>query len=285
GFREVQELTDNGKLFTSHLIFSGVLSIAYAGSKAAQIILETQMFRRKRMSKTIDSLTDHYIICGYGRMGRQIVEGLMEINKPFVVIENDQEKIDALIDRKILFINGDATNDDTLIKARIDKAKGFVAVVRTDAENVFATLSAKELNPNLYIVARAIDDSTESKLKRAGANRVVKPYELGGNRMLQLLIRPGVIDFIESVAKSKDVEINLEEITVSGNSSLIGSTLMDSPIRRELNIIIVAIIRKDGKFIYNPKSTTTFENGDKLIAIGELKNLNQMNKICDIKES
>ncbi len=280
GFREVRELSLPGRILTIFLIITGVLAIAYSGGRGVQFLIETQIFRRRRMSKKLEELENHYIVCGYGRMGMQICEGLIENNASFVVIENNPTKIEKLIERGFLFINGDATSDEILLNAGIKKAKGIVAVIKTDADNVFTTLSAKELNPNIFIVARAVDEGTEPKLVKAGAHRVVKPYELGGNRMVQLLLRPGVIDFIEGVARNKDIDISLEEIQLYAGSSLIGKTLADSPVRKDLNIIIVAIFREDGKFIYNPTSSTEFQKGDKLIAIGEQKSLAKLTILC-----
>ena len=181
--------------------------------------------------------------------------------------------------KNILFLHGDATHDIILEQAGIKSAKGLVATVRSDAENVFITLSAKELNKELYIVSRAIEDGAESKLKRAGAQRVVKPYELGGKRLVQLLLRPGVIDFIEGVAKRKGVNIHLEEISILKECDLVGKSLAESPLRKELNIMVIGISRVDGKFIYNPRSNEVLEIGDKLIAIGETENLQKLNKM------
>lgn len=279
GFKEVKTLSDPGRLLTIFLILSGVLTIAYTGGRAAQLIIETQIFRRRRMSKKLDQLKDHYIVCGYGRMGREVCESLINNEVPFLVIEKEAEKIERLIEMNILFLHGDATHDTILEQARVKDAKGLVATVRSDAENVFITLSAKELNKNLYIVSRAIEDGAESKLIRAGAQRVVKPYELGGKRLVQLLLRPGVIDFIEGVAKRKGVNIHLEEISVKKECDLVGQSLAESPLRKELNIMIIGISRIDGKFIYNPRSSEVLEIGDKLIAIGESENLQKLNKM------
>lgn len=232
------------------------------------------------MQLKLQNMSDHYIVCGYGRMGNQICDALFETKMKFIVVENEPNKIEILKEKQFVFVEGDATADEYLTKAGIERAKGLVAVLRTDAQNVFTTLSAKELNPNLYVVARAIDDGTESKLKKAGADRVVLPYELGGNRMVQLLMRPGVIDFIDGVARNKNIDISLEEIAVGKNSELINLSLKDSPIRSRLNIIIVAIEKGD-KFTYNPKSDSIIEYGDKLIAIGETSMLNELTKICN----
>lgn len=279
GFKEVQPLSHEGRLLTIFLIISGVMAIAYTGGRAAQILIETQIFRRRRMSRKLEQLKNHYIVCGYGRMGKEVCESLIDNEAPFVVIENSADKIEKLIEQNIIFLQGDASSDDTLIQAGIKEAKGLAAVVRSDAENIFITLSARELNPQIYIVTRAIEEGTESKLRKAGANRVVKPYELGGKRMVHLLLRPGVIDFIEGVARRKGVDINLEEISVKKECALTGKSLAESPLRKELNVMVVAISKKDGKFIYNPRSHEIIEIGDKLITIGESDNLLKLNKM------
>ncbi|MBN1300566.1 MAG: potassium channel protein [Melioribacteraceae bacterium] len=280
GFKEVKDLSSEGRLFTIFLIISGVLSIAYTGGKAAQILIEKQIFRRRRMERGLETISNHFIVCGYGRMGKQICEALKENGYTFVVIENNPPNLELLVEKGFYFIDGDSSSDEALIKAGVKRAKGLVSVVATDAENVFTTLSAKELNPKIFVVARAIDEGTESKLLKAGADRVVKPYELGGNRLVQLLMRPGVMDFIDGVARNNDIAINLEEITVGADSSLIGKSLAESPIRKDLNIIIVAIYRQDGTFIYNPKSMVEINVNDKLIAIGETESLNKLTILC-----
>lgn len=280
GFKEVKPLTPSGMVLTVLLIISGVFAIAYTGGRGVQLLVESHILRRRRMAKMLSSISDHYIICGFGRMGKQIAEHLNESKINFVVIENESNNVATLNELEYLFVQADATDDNTLIKARVEKAKGLVAVLSTDAENVFTTLSARELNPNIFIVARAIDEGTEGKLKKAGADRVVKPYELGGNRMVQLLLRPGVTDFIEDIVRTRGVSISLEQIIVNQNSKLVGLTLAQSPIRRELNIIIITIIKSNGKFVYNPQSSTVIEAEDKLIAIGQLENLNELNKMC-----
>ena len=218
GLKEVRPLSDAGMDVTILIIITGVLTIAYTGGKAAQLIIETQLFRRRRMSKQVENLSNHYIVCGYGRMGSEVCDTLEENNESFVVIDNEQAKIDELIKRGFLFIYGDSTSDETLVQAGIDKAKGLAAVVKSDAENIFITLSARLLKKDLFVVARAIEERTESKLIKAGANRVVKPYELGGKRIVHLLLKPGVTDFIEGVARKKGIDINLEEILINNKT-------------------------------------------------------------------
>lgn len=179
-----------------------------------------------------------------------------------------------------MFVNGDATRDEVLTSAGIKRAKGLVAVLSSDAENVFATLSSKVLNPEMYIVSRAVEEETESKLVKAGASRVVKPYEIGGTRMAELLLRPGVIEFIDNIAREKNVDLNIEEVIVSSEAPIVNKTLAELPIRKEMNIIIVSIYKKSGKFVYNPLSSAKVEAGDKLIAIGENASLQKLNKMC-----
>jgi len=280
GFKELKPLSTPGMALTVFLIITGVLSIAYTGGRGVQLLVESQILRRRKMSKQLEQISNHYIVCGFGRMGSQIAEHLLENHLNFVVIENEPSNVAKLNELDYLYIDGDATDDLALEKAGVERAKGLVAVLSTDAENVFTTLSARELNDKIFIVARAIDEGTEGKLKKAGADRVVKPYELGGNRMVQLLLRPGVTDFIEGVARKKEVDISLEEIVVSEKSKLVGLTLAESPLRSKLNIIVIAIDKSEGNFVYNPQSSTKIEAEDKLIAIGQVENLNKLNTLC-----
>jgi voltage-gated potassium channel len=283
GFKELKPLSTPGMILTESLIITGVVSLAYTGGRGVQLLVESQILRRRKMNKLLDSVSNHYVVCGFGRMGRQIAEHLLENKLEFVVVENEPTNVGKLNELNYLYVDGDATDDDALIKAGVARAKGLVAVLSTDAENVFTTLSARELNEKLFIVARAIDEGTGGKLKKAGADRVVKPYELGGNKMVQLLLRPGVTDFIEGIARNRDLDISLEQIVVCKGSKLVGLTLAESPIRSELNIIIIAIDKSEGNFVYNPQSSAKIEAEDKLIAIGQLESLNKLNGLCIVE--
>jgi voltage-gated potassium channel len=273
GFKEVHPLSNAGKVFTILIIIFGVGSLAFIGGKAFQTLIETQYLRKRRMTKKIEELHDHFIVCGYGRMGRYICEELTHEKVDFVVIENNPDNFDRLAKLGYLFVNEDATSDEALLNAGVKRAKGLVAVLMTDAENVFATLSAKVLNPNIFIVARAVQEETESKLIKAGANRVVKPYEIGGTRMAELLLRPGVVEFIDIVARERKFDLNIEQIDVMPNSNLLNKSLAELPIRKDLNIIIVSVFKKDGRVIFNPISSTVIESEDKLFALGEKSSL------------
>lgn len=280
GFEEVHQLSREGEIFTLILLMVSFGTVIYIGGTGIQLLIETKIFRRKKMQKKIEKLENHYIVCGFGRMGSHICRELKEASVEFVVIESNEENFGQLEVLDYLYDTGDAASDSTLIRTGIKRAKGLVAVLSSDAENVFATLSAKSLNPDIFVVARAIDFGTESKLIKAGADRVVKPYELGGHRMAEILLRPGVLDFIEVVAGKKTVNIRMEEITVKEGSSMDKKTLAELPLRSELNVIIVAIQNESkGLFIYNPQSDTVVDVGNKLIAIGERSSLDKLRKL------
>jgi voltage-gated potassium channel len=277
GFQEVHPLSEVGHVFTVILIIMSFGTIFYIGGTGVQFVIESKFIRRRRMIKQIEKFNDHYIVCGFGRMGSHICDKLEEAKVAFIVVENNPRNFPKLDALGYLYDKGDAASDDTLLRVGIKKAKGLVAVLSSDPENVFATLSARVLNPSIFIVARAIDEDTESKLIKAGANRVVKPYELGGSRMAEIVLRPGVLDFIDVVYGSKKVDIHIEEITVKTGSKMHKKTLADLPLRSEFNTIIVAIQNEDkGIFIYNPKGETIVDEGNKLIAIGEEANLDKL---------
>ncbi len=279
GFAEVRPLSPPGRILTVLLIIAGVSTLAYVGGRAVQDLIESKIFRRRKVSKKVEQLENHYIICGYGRLGRPICKELAASNSPFVVVEKSEERVEQLAALGYLFIHGDATQDDILLKAGIQRARGLVGVLATDADNVYVTLTARELNHQIFIVTRAIDDQAEKKLRRAGAHRIVKPYEIGAHRMAHLLVRPGVVDFIDIVARKNGMALGLEEIVVSEKSPLVNKTLMESPIRKQLNIIIVAIYRNNN-YIYNPTSASTIHAGDRLIAIGQWDDLQKLNLLC-----
>lgn len=280
GFEEVHQLSTEGEIFTLVLLLFSFGTVIYIGTVGVQILLESKIFRRRKMQKKIERLENHYIVCGFGRMGSHICRELKESSVDFVVIESNEENFDKLEKLDYLYDTGDASSDTALLRTGIQKAKGLVAVLSSDAENVFTTLSAKSLNPNIFVVARAVDYATEPKLIKAGADRVVKPYELGGHRMAEILLRPGVLDFIDVVAGKKTVDLRMEEITVKEDSSMDKKTLAEIPLRKDLNVIIVAIQNEDkGIFIYNPQSDTIVDVGNKLIAIGERSSLDKLREL------
>jgi len=274
GFREVQPLSSAGKVFTMLLIFFGVSVIGYIVGSLAQIMFEGQFHRiigRKKVEKAIAALQDHYIICGFGRIGALICKEFAAKPLPFVVVEKDAETIERMEadGHGYLFLRGDATVDDTLLKAGIKTAKGLISVVTSDTENVYITLTARGLNPDLYILARSGEEGSEIKLKRAGANKVVSPYLIGGSRMAQAILRPTVVDFIEIATGHEHLELQMEEILIPEHSGFIGETLASSGFRKETGVIIVGIKKDTGTMGFNPESHTKIESGDTLIVLGE----------------
>ena len=277
GFEEVHPLSGTGEIFTLFLVLASFITVFYIGGIGIHILIESKIFRRRRMEKQIEKLQNHYIVCGYGRMGRYICEELAQAGVDFVVIENNPVNHPKLDELGFLYNTGDASHDTTLENVGVKKAKGLVAVLSNDAENVFTTLTAKYLNPKIFVVSRAVEDETEPKLIKAGADRVVKPYDLGGYRLASLLLRPGVADFIEIVAANKNIDLQIEEIVVKKGSKMHKKSLADLPIRTAFNTIIVSIQNDEkGVFVYNPTGDTIVDEGNKLIAIGEKNNLQRL---------
>ncbi len=274
GYREVHELSSSGMIFTIVLLLFGVGTVLYALSAGAKIILEgelQELFGRKRLEKKIKELKDHYIVCGYGRMGKIICRELKAKHVPFVAIERNGDFQNIPDD--LLGISGDATNDDILKEAGIERAKGLISVLPTDALNLYVVLSARELNPDLHIVARAGEEGSEKKLLRAGADKVVSPYHIGGLRIAHTILRPAVVDFIEFATKTGNIELQMEEVTIPEGSNMADKSLDQCGIGRELGIIIVGIKRHTGEMRFNPTSRSTIKAGDTLIALGEISKL------------
>ncbi|GFE56592.1 TrkA family potassium uptake protein [Geobacter sp. AOG1] len=272
GFREVHDLSDAGKLFTMGLIVVGVSVLGYIVGSLAQIMFEGQFQRiigRKKVEKKIDALQDHYIICGFGRIGALICKEFAAKPLPFLVIEKHPEVHEKLHQEEYLHIRGDATEDETLLRAGIKRAKGLISVVTSDTENVYITLTARGLNPDLFILARSGEEGSEIKLKRAGANKVVSPYVIGGGRMAQAILRPNVVDFIEIATGREHLELQMEEILIPPESSFAGENLVSSGFRKETGVIIIGIKKAVGKMVFNPNPHAKMEANDTLIVLGE----------------
>ncbi|RMG71048.1 MAG: potassium channel protein [Nitrospirae bacterium] len=281
GYQELRPLSHNGRLFTIFLVFFGVGVVAYVVNNGIKIIFEGEIQKslgRFKLEKRLLKMKNHYIVCGYGRMGQIICKELKAHGMPYVVIEKEPVEIDA--DEKGIFIFGDATKDDILKKAGIDRAKGLISVLSTDAQNLFVVLSARELNSDLLIVARAGEEGSEQKLLRAGADRVVSPYHIGGLRIAHTVLKPAVVDFLEFATKSGNIELQMEEIDVDDGSELCDKTIHESGVGRNLGVIIVAIKRKEGEMKFNPVHNTKIHAGDTLIAIGEVQKLKELEKMA-----
>jgi len=284
GYGEVNPLSPAGRIFTVVLITLGVGFVAYTIGSLTHWMVETQLrhiLGRRRLQKQIEKLEGHYIVCGFGRMGTTICEGMINKKVPVIVIEKEGEVLEKIISSdEYLYIQGDATDDETLLAAGIRRAQGLIAVAASDTANVYITLTARQLNPELFILSRAEDDSAGRKLKQAGATRVISPYQIGARRMLMAIIRPAVIDFLDA-AMFEDIDLQMEEHLVNEQSNLSGKSLRESNIRKVHGLSVVAIKRRGGKMLFNPPADTVIENGDKLITIGPLASLEELDKWMD----
>ncbi|MCP4111436.1 MAG: potassium channel protein [Desulfobacteraceae bacterium] len=284
GYSEVRTLSKAGRIFTIVLIFSGFGFIVYVAGAVVQFMIEGQIrtvMGRRRLDKNIKRLKDHYIVCGYGRIGRVLCNKLRSKPIDLVVIDKDIELVEIMDEDNILYIAGEAADEANLIRAGITQAKGLVAALATDADNVFLVLTARQLNSELTIIARAGLGASKAKLRAAGANRVESPYEMGASSMAQRILRPTVTSFLDLALADKPKGIQMEEIPVSPSSWLVDVMLRDSGIRQNYNLIIIAIKKSDGSMIFNPSFDATINAGDTVIAVGEEVNLNKLEKILN----
>ena len=282
GYGEVRTLSVPGRVFTIILIFFGMGIIVYIVGLWTQAIVELQLstfIGRRKLGLQIKNIKDHYIVCGFGRIGKVICRELKSKNIPVLVIDNKPETRELLEAESIPYIIDDATSEDILIEAGIARARGLISVVASDSDNLFITLTARGLNPSTFIIARADEEKSEKKLKRAGADKVFLPYIIGGHKMAQSITKPAVTDFLEFTVHNRDMGLEMEELNVSKDSRLNRLKLRDSGIRQEMDIIIVAIRKKTGEMAFNPSSETLIEAGDTLIALGKNDDLSRLGKI------
>ena len=284
GYREISPLSKSGKIFDMFIIFMGVGTAAYGFASIAKFIVEGEIqsiLGRRRLDKTITRTSEHYIVCGIGRIGSLLWKELKAAGKPFVVIDNNAEAIAPVEEDNSPFIFGDATKEDTLIKAGITRAKGLIATASSDVTNVYITLIAKELNPNIFVLARATTEDSFKNLKRAGADKVISPYLIGGRHMANIILKPTVVDFVElaSGGKKEGYYIQMEGFKIKNGSCLIDATLEDAPIRDDIGMIVVAIKDGSGKMIFNPPADQTLCEGDVLVCIGDQDAFDAMKKL------
>ncbi|MBW2183977.1 MAG: potassium channel protein [Deltaproteobacteria bacterium] len=271
GFQEVHSLSQFGRVFTMFIIVVGVGTAVYAGSLLVEIIVEGEILgygRRRKMEKIINEMKDHYIICGFGRTGHQVAEEFDAARVPYVVVDRKQKTEEELGSKGIPYIIGDIINDNNLVEAGIKTAKGLISAADSDVANVFVTLSARALNPELYIVTRASEIEAENKLKMAGANRVILPYYISGKRIAAYATRPVTSDFLDMVMHGESLEFSLSEITVPDTSSLLNKTLSEAKIREKSGALVIAIRKVDGSFNLQPQSSSTIEKRDIFVVIG-----------------
>ena len=284
GYGEVQRLSPTGRIFTIVVIILGVGFVFYLAGSIIQFMVEgriREILGRRKLEKKIRGQKGHYIICGYGRVGSSICEALGSKPIGIVVIERDPARVAKLNERNILHVAGEATDEENLIRANVQQARGLIAALKTDSDNVYVILSARQLNSDLFIMARSGEERSERKLIAAGADKVVCPYSMGAHRMAQTILRPTVTDFLELTLMDTTRDIQMEEMPVYPSSKLIDVALQDSGIRKELDLIIVAVKKAQGNMLFNPSSQTRLEAGDTVIAIGEKQNLERLETLLN----
>lgn len=281
GYGEVHQVSMNGRMFTMLLILLGGGFFVYVTGIIIQFLVEGRIravLGRHKLDTQINRLKGHFIICGYGRIGRVLTRYLIQKYVDVVVIERNANRVARMNEDGILYLVGNATDENTLIKAGIHKARGLVTVVATDADNVFLVLIAKRLNPNLFIVARAEQNSTKKTLEAAGADKVISPYDLGARRMAHAILRPTVIKFLEMAFADDKTDIQIEEFIVRPGSSLDGITLQNSGVRQEMDLNIIVIKKKNGSMHFNPGADTRLEADDTVVAVGSARNLKKFER-------
>ncbi len=284
GYGEVHDVSKMGRIFTIFLVFFGFGFIIYVAGAVVQFMVEGRIraiLGRKILDRKINRLKNHYIVCGYGRIGRVLCKRLIIEPIDLVVVESNEDLVPVMEEDNVLYVFGDAADETNLLKAGIKRAKGLVAVLATDADNVFLVLTARQISPDLNIIARAGREESKSKLLAAGANTVESPYDKGAISMAQRIIRPTVTSFLDFAFAHKRKDIQMEEIPVSASSNLVNIMLKDSGIRQNYNLILIAIKKPDGSMLFNPSFETTIQPDDTVIAVGENENLNKLEKILN----
>jgi voltage-gated potassium channel len=278
GYGPPLPLSPAGRDFAIFFMIVGVGTVGYLLSTAVQALVQTEIvaaYGQRRRHREMSKLKDHYIICGAGRVGSRIVREIQRAGIAFVAIENDAQKAAALDLADAQLLVGDATLEETLREAGVERARGLVACLPDDAENLYVVLTARDLNRDMHIVARAVEEQAEPKLIRAGASRVVAPTIIGSHRMAQALMQPAVADFMDSIA-AENLDLAFEQVEVSAASPLAGHKLKSLPIRSELDIVVAAIRRRGGEMVFNPSADSRIEVGDMLIAIGRASSLAEL---------
>lgn len=283
GFREVHDLDASGKVFVVVLIVAGLTVMTYTLGSIGRVIVEGTLQRyvgRQRMAREIENIRDHYIICGHGRMGRILCEELQAEDVPFVVVDGDPEKAEHLRALGYKVVEGDVTEDEVLQRAGVERARGLVAVVSRDVDNLYITLSARQMcrerNPGLYILSRATDQGAGEKIRRAGADRVISPYVIGGMRLVQALLRPTVSDFLDIATQAGGMDLMFEQLKIGTGAKLDGVAIKDSGIRASFDVIVIGIKKKSGQMVFNPGPDVRLETDDVLITMGDRGQLRRL---------
>ncbi len=274
GFTEIKSLSIEGRLFTMLIFVMGIGVISYIASQTTQLIFESELFLKRAMKKKLDKMDQHYIICGYGRIGHRIAKVLTDAGLDLVVIENRESSIHRIENDRLVYVEGNAQDENILEEAGIKKAKALICALSSDQDNVFTTLLARELNPDIFILVRSNENSNRTRILRAGADKVISPYDIGADRMANVILRPNVDNFIESMTRNDEQDHTFDEVLITENSALSGKTLAEINAPTEYDVLIIAIIQQtNGKIKFNPKSTDRIHHGDSLVVLGDLRKI------------
>ena len=282
GYGEIRALSHAGRIFNSFLISFGVVTIFLAVGAMTQTLIElelNQYFGKRRVKNMIEKLQGHYIVCGFGRLGRGASDELRRSGVPFVVIDKNEERVERAMKMGMLSVAADASSDDALRDVGIDKARGLIATLSTDADNLFLILSAKSLNSRLHLAARIDEEASEQKMRRAGADFVFAPYNSTGHRMAQALLKPHVHQFINFATQETGLDVNIEQVQVSTRSSFADRTLADVNAQRGLDVIVLAVRKAAGEMLFNPPPEMKIAAGDHLIVMGATDRLQKLEQL------
>ena len=282
GYSEIHPLSQAGRLFNSVLILYGVSAMFFSVGAVTQSVIELELhqgFAERRRKRGIMRLRDHYIVCGFGRVGRNAASELQKAGAPFLVIDNSDDKVERAMLSGMTAVVANALSDETLREAGIAHARGFIAALASDAENVFVVLSARSMNPAMTIVTRASEEDAEAKLRRAGADIVFSPYAMAGHRLAQALIRPHVAELLDLAPGTAGLDVAMEQLQVSSESEFAGHPLRDLTARHELGVLVLALRNSEGKLLFNPPPASTISGGDFLIVMGERPRLRKMESL------
>ncbi len=271
GYREVHATSFAGQVWTVFVLLAGVSTLFYTASVVMAEIVEGGLrkgLESRRFNRMLEQLKDHFIICGYGRIGGVIADEFQRQGIPYVVVDRDPDRVHAVIARGGMAVEADASREDVLRRIGIERARGLIAAVGTDAENVYTVLTARVLRPDLFIIARIESEDAEPKLKRAGADRVLSPYQLGGVQMAATALRPAVVDFMRLATSSERLDLAAEQIEVKANSRFVGASIRDANLRQDFGVIVVAIKRAAGHMEFNPAPEAIIGANDQLVVLG-----------------
>jgi len=279
GYEEVHRLSRTGQAFTIVLLIAGVGAALYTFTLLATVVVEgglPKRLQRRRHARMLETIKDHFIICGYGRIGSIVAEQFRRQRIPYVIVDRSAERLQAAMDAGALGVEADASSEEVLKRVGIDRARGLIAVVGTDAENVYAVLTAREMRPDLFIVGRAETEDATQKLKRAGADRVISPYQIGGVQIAQSAVRPAVVDFMELATNAENIELAMEQIPIGAASQFANRSVVEANLRQRYGVIVVGIQREDRRMEFNPEPETRIEAGDKLVVLGRPDSLKRL---------